>query len=63
MVEVVQIQGFRSDLICAPAIGSSICAQYVALALKARCVFAERLVGEGGKTEKFEIKQGYDELF
>ncbi|QNI89779.1 putative orotate phosphoribosyltransferase 3 [Synechococcus sp. ROS8604] len=50
-------------MICAPAIGSSICAQYVALALKARCVFAERLVGEGGKTEKFEIKQGYDELF
>lgn len=62
LAEEVQAQGFRPDLICGPAIGGVICAQYVALALKARCVFAERLVGEGGKTEKFEIKRGYDEM-
>ena len=62
LAEEVQAQGFRPDLICGPAIVGVICAQYVALALKARCVFAERLVGEGGKTEKFEIKRGYDEF-
>ena len=62
LAEEVQAQGFRPDLICGPAIVGVICAQYVALALKARCVFAERLVGEGGKTEKFEIKRGYDEM-
>ena len=62
LAEEVQARGFRPDLICGPAIGGVICAQYVALALKARCVFAERLVGEGGKTEKFEIKRGYDEI-
>ncbi len=63
LAEEVQAQGFRPDLICGPAIGGVICAQHGALAFKARCVFAELLVGEGGKTEKFEIKQGYDELF
>ena len=60
--EEIRDQGFRPDVICGPAIGGVICAQYVALALKTRCVFAERLLGKTGKTEKFEIKRGYDEI-
>ena len=38
--EEIRDQGFRPDVICGPAIGGVICAQYVALALKTRCVFA-----------------------
>lgn len=34
----------------------------MALALKARCVFAERVFDDAGKTERFEIKRGYDEI-
>ncbi len=57
LAEEVQAQGFRPDLICGPAIGGVICAQYVALALKARCVFAERLVGEGGKQKSLKLSE------
>lgn len=60
--EDIQDRGFRPDLICGPAIGGVICAQYVALALKARCVFVERVFDDAGKTERFEIKRGYDEI-
>ncbi len=49
-------------MICGLAIGGVICAQYVALALKARCVFAERVFDDTGKTGRFEIKWGYDEI-
>jgi orotate phosphoribosyltransferase len=60
--EDIQDRGFRPDLICGPAIGGVIRVQYVALALKARCVFAERVFDDAGKTERFEIKRGYDEI-
>lgn len=44
-------------MVCGPAIGGVICAQYTALALGTESVFAERL-GCGPETT-FELKRGY----
>ncbi|KZR90820.1 phosphoribosyltransferase family protein [Synechococcus sp. MIT S9508] len=53
--------GLQPDVVCGPAIGGVICAQYTALALGSRCVFTERVINEEGKTIDFEIKRGYVE--
>ena len=58
----IQNQGLKPDLICGPAIGGVICAQYTALALGSRSVFAERVIDGEGKTVGFEVKRGYDEI-
>jgi orotate phosphoribosyltransferase len=58
----IQKYGLQPDVVCGPAIGGVICAQYTALALGSRCVFAERVVNKKGETIKFEIKRGYQEI-
>ena len=58
----IQDRGLNPDLVCGPAIGGVICAQYTALALGCGCVFAERQLDAEGKTASFEIKRGYDEF-
>ena len=40
----IQNNGLKSEMVCGPAIGGVICAQYTALALGSRCVFSERVV-------------------
>lgn len=40
----IQNNGLKSEMVCVPAIGGVICAQYTALALGSRCVFSERVV-------------------
>ena len=52
----------QPDVVCGPAIGGVICAQYTALALGSRCIFTERVINEEGKTTNFEIKRGYAEV-
>ena len=58
----IQNNGLKSEMVCGPAIGGVICAQYTALALGSRCVFSERVVNQKGQTTNFEIKRGYDEI-
>ena len=58
----VKNNGLQPDVVCGPAIGGVICAQYTALALGSRCVFTERVVNKQGKTINFEIKRGYTEF-
>ena len=48
----------QPDVVCGPAIGGVICAQYTALALGSRCIFTERVINAEGKTTNFEIKRG-----
>ena len=62
LAQEIQSQGLQPDIVCGPAIGGVICAQYTALALGSRCVFTERVVDNQGKTINFEIKRGYDEI-
>ena len=58
----IQSHGLQPDVICGPAIGGVICAQYTALALGSQCIFSERVVNDEGKTIDFEIKRGYSEI-
>ena len=58
----IQNNGLKSEMVCGPAIGGVICAQYTALALGSRCVFSERVVNQKGQTTNFEIKRGFDEI-
>ena len=58
----IQNNGLKSEMVCGPAIGGVICAQYTALALGSRCVFSERVVNYKGHTTSFEIKRAYDEI-
>ena len=58
----IQNNGLKPEMVCGPAIGGVICAQYTALALGSRCVFSERVVNQKGQTTNFEIKRGYDEI-
>ena len=44
----IQKYGLQPDVVCGPAIGGVICAQYTALALGSRWVFAERVVNKKG---------------
>ena len=59
LAEAVAEQGIQTDLLCGPAIGGIICAQYTALGLGTRCIFAERQRENG--TETFELRRRYDE--
>ena len=59
LAEAVRETNIEFDLVCGPAIGGVICAQYTALALDAECVFAERVRVDG--VERFELKRRYDE--
>ena len=52
----------QPNVVCGPAIGGVICAQYTALALGSRCIFTERVINEEGKTTNFEIKHSYAEV-
>ena len=52
----------QPDVVCGPAIGGGICAQYTALALGSRCIFTERVINEEGETKIFEIMRGYAEV-
>ncbi|WP_413405734.1 hypothetical protein [Synechococcus sp. MIT S9510] len=40
----IQNNGLNSEMVCGPAIGGVICAQYTALELGSRCVFSEQVV-------------------
>lgn len=50
--------GIEADVVCGPAIGGVICAQYTALAMGIECVFAERHRQDGRET--FQLKRRYD---
>lgn len=57
LAEAIQEHQLEPSLLCGPAIGGVICAQFTALALGVRCVFAER---EGkGPASQFVFKRGY----
>ena len=58
----IRRHGIQPDVVCGPAIGGVICAQYTALGLGSRCIFSERVINEKGKTINFEIKRGYAEV-
>ena len=58
----IRRHGLKPDVVCGPAIGGVICAQYTALALGSRCIFSERVINEEGKTINFDIKRGYAEF-
>ena len=60
LAEAVRESNIEFDLVCGPAIGGVICAQYTALALGVSCVFAERIREDG--VERFELKRRYDEV-
>ena len=49
----------RPDIVCGPAIGGLICAQFTALSLNLPFVFAERIWHDGQQT--FELHRGFDE--
>ena len=49
----------RPDIVCGPAIGGLICAQFTALSLNLPFVFAERVWHDGQQT--FELHRGFDE--
>lgn len=59
LAEAVQEQGIEADVVCGPAVGGVICAQYTALAMGIDCVFAERNRVDG--VERFELRRRYDE--
>ena len=59
LAEAIEESGCTPDLVCGPAIGGVICAQYTALALGVECVFAERVRTDAG--EVFQLKRRYDE--
>ncbi len=48
------------DVVCGPAVGGLICAQFTALARSCNCVYAERAMVEG--EEQFELRRGQDEF-
>lgn len=57
LAAAIQEQDLEASILCGPAIGGVICAQFTALALGVRCVFAER---EGkGPSSQFVFKRGY----
>lgn len=60
LAEAIRESDTVVDLICGPAIGGVICAQYTALDLGVECVFAERVREDG--IERFELKRGYDQV-
>ena len=60
LAEAVRESNIEFDIVCGPAIGGVICAQYTALALGVECVFAERVREDG--VERFELKRRYDEV-
>ena len=60
LADAVRESNIEFDLVCGPAIGGVICAQYTALALGVGCVFAERTRENG--VERFELKRRYDEV-
>jgi orotate phosphoribosyltransferase len=59
LAEAVAEAGIEADVVCGPAIGGVICAQYTALAMEIECVFAERV--RDGELEQFLLKRRYDE--
>ena len=59
LAEAATEAGIEVDVVCGPAIGGVICAQYTALALGVQCVFAER--ERDGDDEYFRLKRRYDE--
>ena len=52
LAEAVRESNIEIDIVCGPAIGGVICAQYTALALGVSCVFAERIREDG--VERFD---------
>jgi len=60
LAEAIEESGCELDLVCGPAIGGVISAQYTALALGVECVFAERVRIDD--SEEFRLKRGYDEV-
>ena len=57
LAEAIDEHQLQPSLLCGPAVGGVICAQFTALALGVRCVFAER---EGqGSASQFVFKRGY----
>ena len=58
LAEAIRDAGIEADVVCGPAIGGVICAQYTALALEIECVFAERHHESGRET--FVLKRRYD---
>ena len=48
------------DVVCGPAVGGLICAQFTALALSCSCVYAERVTVDG--EERFALRRGQDEF-
>ena len=50
------VRGIECDVVCGPAVGGLICAQYTALAMSKTCLFAERVTTEAG--EQFVLKRG-----
>lgn len=48
------------DVVCGPAFGGLICAQFTALALSTHCVFAERENVDG--RERFVLRRGQDDF-
>ena len=59
LAEAIEESGCAPDLICGPAIGGVISAQYTALALGVECVFADRVRIDD--SEEFCLKRRYDE--
>ena len=54
----VRDAGIEADVVCGPAVGGVICAQFTALSLGWTCVFAER--GDDGTS--FELRRRYDDV-
>lgn len=50
--------GIEADVVCGPAVGGVICAQYTALAMGVECVFAER--HRENDHETFQLNRRYD---
>ena len=48
------------DVVCGPAVGGLICAQFTALALSTSCVYAERETKDG--RERFVLRRGQDDF-
>jgi orotate phosphoribosyltransferase len=58
LAETVRDLGIQIDVVCGPAVGGVICAQYTALALERKCVFTERTIDRTG----FELKRRYGDV-
>ncbi|MAB83837.1 MAG: phosphoribosyltransferase [Phycisphaerae bacterium] len=58
LAEAVAEAGIEADVVCGPAVGGVICAQYTALAMGIECIFAERHREDGRET--FRLNRGYD---